>query len=242
MRDEVRTRLSRAAKLAAVLAALSVAVSGCGVFDVLRLGWPSGVTPQASAMRDLWIWSIVAALIVGVIVWGLMLWTIIFHRRKADDDDLPRQFQYNLPLEIIYTVIPLVIVTALFAVTVLVQNYVDTDRPDPDVRVDVTAFQWNWAFQYPDKTDFTGRPVTTLGTSNRDPDHGAADRSADRVHARLARRHPLVLGDRLPVQAGRVPPPGEERHRQRLAGRQDRARGARSSAGAPSCAAPTMRS
>ncbi len=169
MRDEVRTRLSRAAKLAAVLAALSVAVSGCGVFDVLRLGWPSGVTPQASAMRDLWIWSIVAALIVGVIVWGLMLWTIIFHRRKADDDDLPRQFQYNLPLEIIYTVIPLVIVTALFAVTVLVQNYVDTDRPDPDVRVDVTAFQWNWAFEYPDKTDFTGRPVTTLGTSNEIP-------------------------------------------------------------------------
>ncbi len=169
MRDEVRTRLGRAAKATAVLTALTFAVSGCGVYDVLRFGWPSGVTPQASAMRELWIWSIVAALIVGFLVWGLMLWTIVFHRRRADDDELPRQFQYNMPLEIAYTVIPLVIISGLFAFTVLVQNYVDTDQPDPDVRVNVTAFQWNWEFEYPERTDSTGRPVSTLGTSSEIP-------------------------------------------------------------------------
>lgn len=169
MRDEVRTRVGRAAKFAVALAALAIATTGCSVVDVLRMGWPVGVTPQAEAMQSLWIWSVVAALVVGVIVWGLMLWAVVFHRRKPGDDELPRQFQYNFPLEIAYTVIPFVIVSALFGFTVYVQNYVDTDMPNPDVRVDVTAFQWNWEFRYADQTDAAGKTVSTLGTSSEIP-------------------------------------------------------------------------
>jgi cytochrome c oxidase subunit II len=138
--------------------------------EVLRFGWPVGVTPQAEAMRELWTWSALAALVVGAITWGAMFWAIAFHRkRKGDDDTPPRQMQYNLPVEIVFTVIPTIIVAVLFGFTVNVQNYVDTDEANPDVRVNVTAFQWNWRFDYPDTQAPNGEPISTLGTSETIP-------------------------------------------------------------------------
>ena len=49
---------------------------------------------------------LIAALVVGVIVWGLMFWTAAFHRHKKTDTELPRQFGYNMPLELVLTVTP----------------------------------------------------------------------------------------------------------------------------------------
>jgi cytochrome c oxidase subunit 2 len=111
------------AKLAA-LAALAVPLTaGCSVDEVLRFGWPIGVTPQATNMREFWTWACIAALVVGVITWGVMFWAMIFHRKRAGESDVPpRQTQYNLPIEIIFTVVPTVIVAVLFAFTVQVQN------------------------------------------------------------------------------------------------------------------------
>jgi cytochrome c oxidase subunit II len=167
---ERRGSKRRAVRLAALALLVVPLTSGCSVDEVLRFGWPVGVTPQAEAMRELWTWSAIAALVVGVITWGAMFWAIAFHRkRKGDDDTPPRQTQYNLPVEIVFTVIPTIIVAVLFGFTVNVQNYVDTDQPDPDVRVDVVAFQWNWRFDYPDTQAPNGEPVSTLGTSETIP-------------------------------------------------------------------------
>jgi cytochrome c oxidase subunit II len=159
----------RAVQLAGLALLVVPLTTGCSVEEVLRFGWPVGVTPQAEAMRELWTWSAIAALVVGAITWGAMLWAVAFHRKRKGDDSVPRQTQYNLPLEITFTVIPTIIVAVLFAFTVNVQNYVDTDAPDPDLRVDVTAFQWNWEFEYPDAQAQDGRPVSTLGSSETIP-------------------------------------------------------------------------
>ncbi len=161
-------QLARTAGLALVVSLLA---TGCSVQEVIRFGWPEGVTAQATAMRELWTWSAIAALVVGAITWGAMLWAVAFHRkRKGDDGSMPRQTQYNLPVEVVFTVIPTVIVAVLFAFTVVVQNYVDADpQEDPDLRVDVTAFQWNWEFGYPESPGPDGQPVSTLGTSDTIP-------------------------------------------------------------------------
>ena len=53
--------------------------------EALGLGWPKGITPEAHVNYDLWIDSVIAAFVVGVIVWGLMFWTSAFHRKKATD-------------------------------------------------------------------------------------------------------------------------------------------------------------
>ncbi|MBO0856326.1 MAG: cytochrome C oxidase subunit II, partial [Nocardia sp.] len=134
-----------------------MAVSGCSIDNsVLRFGWPTGVTPQATRMRELWTWSVVAALAMGVLVWGLTFWTVAFHRKKKTSPEFPRQTGYNVPLELTYTAIPFVIIAVLFYFTVVVQNYVQDKNTHPDVVVDVTAFQWNWKFGYQTVTGSDG--------------------------------------------------------------------------------------
>lgn len=165
--DGSRTGWRRAAKLALVAAAVIPLTTGCSVDEVLRFGWPVGITPQAQSMQTLWTWTAIAALIVGAITWGAMLWTIAFHRkRKGDDGTAPRQTQYNLPVEIVFTIVPTIIVAVLFGFTVNVQNYVDVKNANPDERVQVTAFQWNWQFDVDNKR---GGTVETLGTSSTIP-------------------------------------------------------------------------
>ena len=141
------SRLRRVA-LAATFGALALSLSGCSWQHVLGLGWPQGITPEAHANRDLFVGSVAAALVVGVIVWGLTFWTITFHRKKKGDDELPRQFGYNMPLELVLTVIPFLIISVLFYFTVVVQQKMLHKDPNPEVVVDVTAFQWNWKFGY----------------------------------------------------------------------------------------------
>ncbi|WP_197379787.1 aa3-type cytochrome oxidase subunit II [Mycolicibacterium mengxianglii] len=134
--------------MAVTLGALAVVLSGCSVTEALALGWPKGITPEAHLNRELWIGSVAASLVVGVIVWGLLFWTAVFHRKKATDTELPRQFGYNMPLELVLTVIPFLIISVLFYFTVVVQETMLAKEPNPEVVVDVTAFQWNWKFGY----------------------------------------------------------------------------------------------
>jgi cytochrome c oxidase subunit II len=147
----VRPGLSRRLRpvaLAATLGVLAVTLSGCSWEDVLGLGWPKGITPQAHYNRELWLGAVIASLVVGVIVWGLIFWASAFHRKKATDTELPRQFGYNMPLELVLTVTPFLIISVLFYFTVVVQEKMLHVDKDPEVVVDVTAFQWNWKFGY----------------------------------------------------------------------------------------------
>ena len=143
-----RRRVGRTVALAIAFAALAVTLSGCTWQEALGLGWPTGITPEAHANRQLWVGSVIAALVVGVIVWGLMFWTAAFHRKKKTDTELPRQFGYNMPLELVLTVVPFLIISVLFYFTVVTQQKILNKEPNPEVVVDITAFQWNWKFGY----------------------------------------------------------------------------------------------
>jgi cytochrome c oxidase subunit II len=162
------TRVPRLVKVAGLVGLVGVAATGCSADDVLGFGWPHGVTPQADSMRNLWTWSVIAALAVGVVVWGLIFWTVAFHRKKGEE--LPRQFQYNVPLEIIYSVVPFLMVVVLFYFTAVDENYVlDKPAKRPDVTVNVVAFQWNWDFSYPNYHTPSGQEVHTVGSTTEIP-------------------------------------------------------------------------
>ena len=134
--------------LSVLLGGTALLISGCNYETVFGLGWPTGITPEAKMNRDLWVWSVIASFVVGIIVWALIFWTAAFHRKKATDTELPRQFGYNMPLELVLTVIPFLIISVLFYFTVVVQEQMLRKEPNPEVVVDVTAFQWNWKFGY----------------------------------------------------------------------------------------------
>jgi cytochrome c oxidase subunit II len=161
-----RSRLARVAALG-LLGALTLA--GCTAPDsaLWRFGWPNGITDQATDMRVLWTWSVIAALIVGFLVWGLILYSVIRHRKRSDE--LPKQTAYNLPLEIAYTIVPFIIIAVLFFFTVQTQDKVLARSDHPDVTIDVNAFKWNWQFVYPDAKGPDGKPVNTVGTSEEIP-------------------------------------------------------------------------
>jgi cytochrome c oxidase subunit II len=162
-------RGSRLARLAALGLLGVVTLTGCQMpnNEFWRFGWPNGVTDQAHDMRELWIGSVIAALIVGFLVWGLILWPVVRHRKRSDE--LPRQTAYNLPLEIVYTILPFLIIAGLFFFTVVVQNRVVHRSDHPDETIAVNAFKWNWQFVYPGTTGPDGKPVNTIGTTSEIP-------------------------------------------------------------------------
>jgi cytochrome c oxidase subunit 2 len=110
---------------------------------------PPPITDQADDLESIWNLFVVLGAIVFVFVLVLLLYVIVRYRRR--DDQLPRQKHYNIPVEVTYTVIPFLIVVALVGITFVSVNAIDdADDQDPDLVVDVTAFQWQWEFRYPD--------------------------------------------------------------------------------------------
>ena len=162
-------RGSRLARLAALGLLGVLTLTGCQMpnNEFWRFGWPEGITDRSQDMRELWTGSVIAALIVGVIVWGLILYSVVRHRKRGDE--LPKQTAYNLPLEIAYTILPFIIIAGLFFFTVTVQNRVQSKSDDPDETIAVNAFKWNWQFVYPKTSGPDGQPVNTVGSSTEIP-------------------------------------------------------------------------
>lgn len=139
-----------------MLLAAPVALAGCGLVD--HAG-ERGRSEQGRDIFDLWQGSVIAALVVGVLVWGLIAWAVIRYRRRSDE--LPTQRQYIVPIEILYTAIPVVIVAVLFALSYRTQRDVDAVTSDPDLVIEVTGFQWQWQFHYVEEDiTVTGLPGT----------------------------------------------------------------------------------
>jgi len=139
-----------------------LSLSGCEVPD---FGAPRGATTQGQDTFRLWQGAVVAALVVGIIVWGLIFYVIVRFRKR--NDEIPTQLSANIPLEIGYTLVPVLIVAVLFYFTVTTQNRVEKVSANPAVKIDVTAYQWGWKFQYSGtsvtvSTQGADRPVLVL--------------------------------------------------------------------------------
>ena len=140
-------RLRRWAPVTVLMTAVILGTAGCQSTTFTRLGLPVPVTKQGEVVVTLWRGSWIAAFGVGAVVWGMILWAVIFHRKRTDRP--PRQVRYNLPIEIMYTVVPFIMVGVFFFFTARDENFIDKLPPRPDVTVNVTGWQWSWQFQYP---------------------------------------------------------------------------------------------
>jgi cytochrome c oxidase subunit 2 len=130
-----------------VLAAVVIGLTGCTNDTFTRIGFPDPVTKQGTTVVTLWQGSWIAGLLVGAVVWGLILWAVVFHRKRGEK--LPPQVRYNMPIEIMYTAVPFVLIAVFFYFTAKDENYIDKLPKNPAVTVDVTGFQWSWEFSYP---------------------------------------------------------------------------------------------
>lgn len=164
----------RAMKRAALATTLGVAVTAltsCSAqtkHEWKNLAMPDPGTEEAWLIFDFWRWSWVALLIVGIITWALMFWAVWAYRRRSAND-VPVQTRYNLPLEIFYTIVPVIMIVVMFFHTVKIQNEVTALSDDYTTKIAVTAQQWNWTFNYMDEEVGEGQNIYNYGTASYIP-------------------------------------------------------------------------
>lgn len=134
----------------ALLGVAMLVLAGCSEADahqIRNLAMPDRATAQGPYTYELWKWAWVAAMVTGVIVWGLIFYVVVKFRRRSDDE-IPRQTRYNLPLEVFYTIAPVLMCVVFFFHTVRVQDEIIKLEPDPDLTVEVMGQQWTWTFNH----------------------------------------------------------------------------------------------
>jgi cytochrome c oxidase subunit II len=145
---------------AMLLVAAVLALTGCA--DSLPdFGAEKPASRQGDDILGLWKHTVVIALIVGGIAWALIVFSIFRYRRRYDG--MPSQRQYIVPLELFYTITPIVLVAVIFAFSYRTQREVVDLVKDPGLVVEVTGFQWQWQFHYADED------VTVTGSPDEPP-------------------------------------------------------------------------
>lgn len=137
---------------ASFAASSALALSACSQEareSALRLGFPEPATAEGPIIINLWQGAWLVAIPIAILVIGLLFAAMILYRRKSDDE-VPKQTRYNIPIEILYTVVPLVIVLGLFFFTARDQAELTKISGEHDHTVNVVAFKWSWAFNYLD--------------------------------------------------------------------------------------------
>jgi len=112
------------------------------VFDLRE-----GVTDMSQRIQDLHHLSLAVCVIMGVIVFGAMFYTMFAHRRSRYPH--PANFHESIAVEVAWTVIPILILIAMAipATTALIEI---EDNSDADLTILITASQWKWHYQYVD--------------------------------------------------------------------------------------------
>lgn len=128
---------------------VALTLSGCTTQE-LRGFLPSeaGVTNHTERIISLWSTSWIVLLTVGAITWGLIIWALIAYRRRVTDTGIPPQMRYNNPIEILFTVVPFILVIGFFAFTARDQAIIEQVNPNPDIKVEVFGKRWAWDFNY----------------------------------------------------------------------------------------------
>ncbi len=135
-------------------------VTGCSGRD---LALPEPTSDRAQYVDSLWLGAWVAAGVVGVFVFGLMVWAVVRYRRRSDDE-VPAQVRYNLPIEVLYTVAPIIVVLVFFFHTIQTGQDLLEEPSDPSHDVQVLGQKWSWSFSYIEEDATGGESVFTSGT------------------------------------------------------------------------------
>lgn len=167
-----------AALATAMTATVVCAQSTLADLPIVGAPEPGGIGFQTAATelsRDIhWLdgmllWIITA---ITIFVTALLIWVMLRYNRRANPN--PARFTHNSPLEITWTIVPIVILVFIgaFSLPVLFKQQ---EIPEADITIKVTGYQWYWGYEYVDEVDESGEPLAfesfmlgsnTLGGTN----------------------------------------------------------------------------
>lgn len=125
--------------------AASMVLAAAAAADELNM--PRGVTDTSQSVYELHMLIFWICVIIGVVVFGAIFWSIIHHRKSAGQE--PAQFHESTRLEIAWTLVPVLILVGMAwpATSTLIDMY---DTGGEDMTVEVRGYQWRWQYKYLD--------------------------------------------------------------------------------------------
>jgi cytochrome c oxidase subunit 2 len=155
--NKLSGRLSAA--LAGVLSTLFVSAAQAE----LALNMTRGVTPISRDLFDLHMIVLWICVVIGVLVFGVMAWSIMFHRKSRGA--VAANFHESTMVEIFWTIGPLLILIAIAIPATGTLLDLEDAKTNADINLEVTGIQWKWKYNYIDEDV---QVISSLAQSSRD--------------------------------------------------------------------------
>ncbi len=134
-----------------ILFVLFALVASFPAFAAEPLPWQMGFQPAATpvmerlvAFHDMLLWIITA-----ITIFVLCLLVYVVFRFSAKRNPVPSKTTHNVPLEIVWTIVPVIILIIIAIPSFKILYYTDRSE-NPEMRLKVTGYQWYWGYEYPD--------------------------------------------------------------------------------------------
>ena len=129
------------------LTQISFAAQAEDVAKPTQLGLREAASPQMERIaefHDLLMWIITA---IVIFVTALLIWVVIRYNAKANP--VPSKTTHNVALEILWTIVPVVILIVIAVPSFKMLYYLDRVE-EPELTLKVTGYQWYWGYEYQD--------------------------------------------------------------------------------------------
>ncbi|MDB6446884.1 MULTISPECIES: cytochrome c oxidase subunit II [Pseudomonas] len=121
----------------------------CSIFSQAQAAWTVNMAPGATqisnAVFDLHMTIFWICVVIGIIVFGAMFWSMMMHRRSTGQN--AAHFHENTRVEILWTIVPFLILVAMAvpATATLIKMY---DSSESEIDIQITGYQWKWHYKY----------------------------------------------------------------------------------------------
>ena len=129
------------------LVAVGSAYAADGQPSPWQLGFQKAATPIMEQITSFHTFVTVIIVVIALLVLALLVYVMV--RFNENSNPLPSRTAHNTPLEIAWTVVPIMILVAI-AIPSFRLLFAQYDMPPPDLTITATGSQWYWTYEYPD--------------------------------------------------------------------------------------------
>ena len=139
--------------------ALGLVLSAIGVAIALAIDWfPPAATAKAQDIDTLYDWTLIVSVPIFILVMTVAIYSVVRFRARPGDMSDGAPIHGNARLEVIWVLVPFIIVSVLAAYAWIVLDDIEAKQPN-EMRVDAIGQQFAWSFKYPEAGNFTAKEL-----------------------------------------------------------------------------------